>query len=120
MALAAVNITVGQSLGGGQYSTTVKGASVPDFATGTTDLATVSDDVATLVADGASPTQAHVNTLNTDFTAFSTSYTAITTAISGDVTIIWDASTITHRNQLRAALLKIMQAVEGGYGGLVE
>jgi len=106
MALAAVNITLGQSLGDGRYSVAVKGGSVPDFATVTTD-------VATLVADGVSPTQAHVNTLNTD-------YTALTAAINGDLTVLWDGATFTKRNQLRAALKAVLAAVEGGYGGLAE
>lgn len=118
MALAAVNVTIGQSLGGGGYSSSIKSGSAPDFATVTTDMATVSTDVTTLVADGASPTQGHVTTLNTDFTALNTAYTALKAAIAGDVTIIWDGSTITGRNQLRAALRAALQAVEGGYGGL--
>jgi len=106
MALAAVNITIGQSLGGGAYSSTIKRGSAPNFTS-------VTADVATLVADGASPTQGHVNTLNTD-------YTALAAAITGDVSVIWDGSTITSRNQLRAALRKVIEAVNGGFGGLSE
>lgn len=106
MALAAVNITVGQSIGGGAYNSSVKGGSIPGFAA-------VTADVATLVADGASPTQAHVTTLNTD-------YTALAAAINGDVTIIWNGSVVTSRNQLRHALLAAIKAVEGGYGALSE
>jgi len=106
MALAAVNITVGQSLGGGAYSSSVKGGSIPNFAT-------VTADVATLVADGASPTQAHVTTLNTD-------YTALAASINGDVTVVWNSAVVTSRNQLRAALIAALKAVEGGYGGLSE
>lgn len=104
MALASVKITIGQSLGSGNYSATIKGAGVPP-------LASVVSDTATLVADGISPTQAHVTTLNTDVTA-------LNSALSGDVVIVWDGSTITSRPQLRAALLLALQAVEGGYGGL--
>lgn len=106
MALAAVNITVGQSLGGGLYSSAIKGGSIPNFSA-------VTADVATLVGDGASPTQAHVNTLNTD-------YTALAGAINGDVTVIWNGAVVTSRNQLRAALLAALKAVDGGYGGLSE
>ncbi len=118
MALAAVNITVGQSLGDGRYNSSIKGGATPDFATATTDMATVSADVATLVADGATPTQGHVNTLNTDFAAVNTAYTALAAAIGSDVTVVWDASTITSRNQLRAALQAALTAVDGGLGGL--
>lgn len=106
MALAAVNLTIGQSLGDGRYSASIKGGSIPNFSAVTTD-------VATLVADAASPTQAHVTTLNTD-------YAALAAAITGDVTVIWNGATITHRNQLRHVLLTLMKAVEGGYGGLAE
>ena len=144
MALAAVNITVGQSLGDGKYSSAIKSASVPvlttlatvatDIATVNTDMTTVTANVATLVADGATPTQGHVNTLNTNFTTLSTDVTALGTAITaasaaattltnalnGDVMVVWDGSTITHRNQLRHALLVALRAVEGGYGGLAE
>ena len=120
MALAAVNITIGQSLGGGVYNSSVKGGSVPSFATVTTDMATVSADVASLVADGASPTQGHVTTLTTDFSALNTAYTALKPAISGDVSIVWDGSVITSRNQLRAALHAALAAIDGGYGGLSE
>lgn len=120
MSLAAVNVTIGQSLGGGAYSSSVKGGSVPNFATVTTDMATVSADVATLVSDGASPTQGHVNTLNTDFAALNTAYTALAGAINGDVTVVWNGAVITSRNQLRAALQAALRAVNGGYGGLSE
>lgn len=106
MALAAVNITIGQSLGSGRYVATPKGGSAPDFATVTTN-------VATLVADAASPTQAHVTTLNTN-------YTALAAAINGDVTLVWNTTNITTRNQMRSALLAALKMVDGGYGGLAE
>lgn len=106
MAFGAVKITIGQSLGGGDYSTSVKGGAVPN-------LAAVVTDTATLVADGASPTQGHVTTLNTDVTA-------LNNAMAGDVVVVWDGSTITSRRQLRAALRAALKAVEGGYGGLAE
>lgn len=118
MALGAVKITIGQSLGGGEYSATIKGGAAPDIGTTTTDLATVSTDVATLVADGASPTQGHVTTLNTDLAALNTAYTALTAALGGDVVVIWDGSKITSRRQLRAALRRALEAAESGYGGL--
>lgn len=118
MALAAINVTIGQSLGGGAYSSSVKSNSVPDFSGATTDLSTVSDDVATLVADGASPTQAHVTTLNTDFTAFSASYTSLAASINGDVTVVWDTTVITSIAQLRAAIERALIGARNGIGGL--
>lgn len=196
MALAAINITIGQSLGGGNYSSSVKGASVPNFSVVTTDTATLIADnvavtpvenavatletdvaalvaanvavtpvenaVATLEADGATPTQAHVtalrgvwdtlsaactthngdaNTVNSDKTALRSAWNTLSAActthnsdantantvattlsgtINGDVSIIWNGSTITHRNQLRQALRTALAAVEAGYGGLGE
>lgn len=134
MALAAINITIGQSLGDGAYSSVIKGASVPNISAVTTDATTVATDLAavvaddaTLVADGATPTQAHVTTLdghvttlNTDYTALNTAITALAAAIVGDVSIIWNGATVTHRNQLRAALRKALEAAAAGYGGLAE
>lgn len=106
MALAAVKITVGQSLGGGGYSLSIKGGSAPN-------ISAVVSDTATLVSDGASPTQGHVNTLNTDVTA-------LNAALAGDVVLMWDGSVVTKRAQLRAALHAALRAVEAGYGGLAE
>lgn len=106
MALAAVNITIGTAFANGSYGPSVKGGAAPSFAA-------VTADVATLVADGASPTQAHVTTLNTD-------YTALAAAINGDVSVVWDTTKITHRNQLRAALTRALHAVESGIGALAE
>lgn len=104
MALGAVRVTVRQSLGGGAHSTSPNGGGAPD-------IATVVANTATLVADGASPTQAHVTALNT-------SVTALNSAVAGHVVVIWDASVVTSRTQLRAALMEALRAVEGGYGGL--
>lgn len=104
MALAAIKVTIGQSLGGGQYNASIGAGTVPDFAT-------VTADVATLVADGATPTQGHVNTLNTD-------YTALAAATSADVVLIFDAAVVTNQNQLKAALQKILLAAASGIGGL--
>lgn len=106
MALAAVKITVGQSLGEGRHRTSTKGGAVPD-------IATVVANTATLVADGVSPTQAHVNTLNTNVTA-------LNNALAGHVVVMWDASVVTTRNQLRRALEHALQSVKEGYGGLSE
>lgn len=144
MALAAVKITVGTDLGGGQYGSSINGGSVPNIATAVTDVATLVADnvavtpvenaVATLEADGATPTQAHVtalrgvwNTLsaactahNGDANAMNVDVTAINAALSGDVVVIWNGSVVTHRNQLRAALRLALRAVDGGIGGLAE
>lgn len=148
MALAAIKLTVGQSLGDGRYGTVIKGASVPAVSTTQTDVAAaktaaalavadaaaVAAAVAALVADGASPTQAHVTTLNSAWgtlnadisaanTAAGTAKTDadnLATAFSGDVTITWDASVVTHRNQMRHALHVALRAIEAGYGSLAE
>ena len=104
MALASVQITVGQSLGNGQFSTTIKGAAVPP-------LSTVVANKDTLVSDGASPTQGHVNTLNTNLTALNASF-------AGHVVVVWDDAVITNRRQMRVALQKALEAIESGYGGL--
>jgi hypothetical protein len=120
MALAAVNIRIGTAFADGTYKPSTSGASIPSFASVTTNLATVSTDVATLVSDGASPTQGHVNTLNTDLGVLNTAYSALTAGITGDIVLIWNGSTVTHRNQMRAAILHLLRAIEGGYGGLAE
>jgi hypothetical protein len=106
MAFNSVNIKLGQSLGDGRYATSIQGSGVPDFAT-------VTANVATLVADGATPTQAHVNTLNTN-------YTPTVAAITGDVSIVWDATKVTDLNHLRAALDAALFHAKSGYGGLHE
>lgn len=104
MALAAVQITVGQSLGNGHFATTIKGAAIPP-------LSTVIANKDTLVADGASPTQGHVNTLSTNLAA-------LNAALAGHVVVIWDGAVITSRPQLRVAIKAALEAVEAGYGGL--
>lgn len=104
MALAAVKLTVLQSLGNGAYSVTTKGGSVPN-------IAAVVTDTATLVADGASPTQGHVTTLNTDVSA-------LNSALAGDVVVMWDGAVVTTKAQMRVALRHALQAIDAGYGGL--
>jgi hypothetical protein len=116
MAQAAINVTIGQSLGGGRYSSKIKNSTVPSAPSTTT----VTADVATLVADGASPTQAHVTTLNADYTTLTTAITGLNAAIAGDVTLIWDTGTITSLNQLRHALSELSKLASSGYGGLAE
>lgn len=108
MALAAVKITIGTSLANGDYDPSVGGASVPDIATILTDI---TDALA--AAGGAHDSTPEITTVQTDAVA-------LTDAITGDVVVIWDDSTITHRNQLRAALRRALLAVEGGFGGLAE
>jgi hypothetical protein len=106
MALAAIKLTVRQSLGDGAYSVVTKGGSVPS-------IAAVVTDTTTLVADAASPTQAHVTTLNTDVAA-------LNTALSGDVVVMWDGAVVTSRKQMRVALRHALHALDAGYGGLAE
>lgn len=117
MALASISIAVKQLLGNNHYGTLISQSAVPVAPS----VTTVAADVATLVADGASPTQGHVTTLNTDWTALSAAITAYNAASNtGDVTILWNGSTITHRGQMRSALTRALQAIEAGYGGLAE
>jgi hypothetical protein len=116
MALSGINITIGQSLGDGQYNSSLKGASAPVYL----DTTAVDADVTQLVTDAGSPTQDHVNTLATDWSTLSIASTALTAAITGDVSVQWNSATITKRNQLLAALRKVITAVKGGYGGLAE
>jgi len=106
MALSAVKIGVGQTIGGGRYTGEITGASAPD-------IASVVSATATLVADAASPTQAHVTTLNA-------AVTPLNAALTGNVVVMWDTSVITKRNQLREALRRALHAVDGGFGALSE
>jgi hypothetical protein len=116
MARKSINLTLGQSLGGGKYSSSVASSDVPSFPATTT----VAADVATLVADGASPTQAHVTTLNSDWGTLNTAVAAVSTAISSDMSVVWDNAKITNLNQLRAALNAALLHAQSGYGGLAE
>ena len=126
MALHAVNVSVGANLGDGKYSITPKNSSLP--VVGTTTATT--DNAATLTAINAmgaltgysaltgaaaalAAAQAAKATVDTDIAALSLS-------IGADVSVIWDGTTITHRQQLRAALEHALFLVKSGYGGLAE
>lgn len=84
-------------------------------AINTVATTTVAADVATLVADGATPTQAHVTTLNTDWAALLAGTGAVPArqhAVLSFDTTKWTRTT------LRQALRALLNAVEGGAGGL--
>ena len=108
MALQTVNITIGQSLGGGLYSSTVIGGGVSDTTTILADITT-----ALGLAGGAHDSTPELTTIQTDAVA-------LTGSLTGDLSITWNDATITTRNALRAGLLKALEAVNGGYGGLSE
>lgn len=107
MANVALTVTILHAVPNGGYS--IGNGSIADPNATAPATTTVAADVATLVADGASPTQAHVTTLNTDWgtflTAFNT-YKAGVGALTADVTLMFNPSTVTNMNQLRAALRK--------------
>lgn len=108
MANAAVKITVGASLGGGDYNSIIAGATVPDLATILTDITTALGN-----AGGSFDS-------TNDITAIQTDAVALTGAIDADVAVVWNDVTVTNRRQLRAALLLVLKAVDAGYGGLAE
>jgi hypothetical protein len=116
MARKSVNVKLGQSLGNGRWSSSVKSSDVPSFPS----TATVAADVATLVSDGATPTQGHVTTLNTDWGVLNTAAANVSSAVTGDVSLVWDASVVTSLNALRHAVAVAIRLAEGGYGGLSE
>lgn len=110
MALKAVNIKIGQSIGEGRYSATNAGGSLP-VPTLTTLLADIAAAIA--AAGGSHDSTTELTTIQTDANALVLSQTA-------DVSIVWDGTTITKRNQLREALKLALKAVDSGYGGLAE
>lgn len=110
MAFAAVKILVKQALADGRYSLSDKGASAPDATTILTDI-TAALAVTAIAGDPTSTTAV---------TLVQTDATALIATFNGDVNVIWNTSTVTHRNQLRKALLRALELVNGGYGGLAE
>lgn len=110
MALKAVNIVVGASLGEGRYSLSAKGGALP-FPT----LTTLSADITAAIAAAGS---SHDST--TEITTIQTDVANLALAQTADVAVIWDGTTITKRNQLRAALREALRMVESGLGGLAE
>ena len=104
MAYRAINVNIGGPLTDGRYTANINSGSAPD-------LASVVADTAVLVADGAAPTQGHVNTLNGHVGP-------LNAAIVGDVTIMWNTSTVTSINQLKAVFAAALAAAQGGQGGL--
>lgn len=120
MALAALKITVGQSLGGGVYNTSVQAGHAPDNATILTEIATALTDItaALAVAAGDHDSTPEIETVEVDVEAIELSATALTTLLGANVTVSYDAEVVTTKNQLRAALRAALQAIESGYGGL--
>lgn len=142
MARRAVTVTLGASLGEGRFNSTAAHskpasvdvtAAVSDLSTLTTNVATaqgtletnVVNAVAVLVADGALPTQGHVDTLNTAWGLLKTAIDALSTAAvsadltavaadeAGDVVIDWNATNVTTKNGLRAAIKSALVVVDG-------
>lgn len=124
MALTAVNVSVGVSLGEGRYELAHVANSLPTKST--TTLST--DNAATLTAINAmgaltgysaltgaaaalAAAQAAKATVDTDIAA-------LTLTLTSDVCVVWNQSTVTNKNQLRAALRSILKQVDGGLGGL--
>lgn len=108
MANAAIKITVGALLDGGDYDSVIGGATVPDIATILTDITTALGN-----AGGSFDS-------TNDITAIQTDAVALTGAIDSDVAVVWDGAVVTNRRQLRAALELALKAVDAGYGGLDE
>ncbi len=109
MAVSAVGVTLGASLGEGKYNSRAAPANADPAAAvaavGAAEIP-VAAAVAVLVADGASPTQAHVNTLNSAHTTLAAAIAAAATAAPGtaNLTVSVDLAVVTTRNALRAAL----------------
>lgn len=126
MTIQAVNIKVGQSLGEGRYSSSVKGAALPapTLATLSAAITTALTDITAALAvpniSGDPTSVTAVTLVQTDVTAIQTAANALVLALSSDVSVAWDGSTVTHRNQLREALRVALKAVESGYGTLAE
>lgn len=108
MAFVAAKATVNQALPEGHYNIDTQSVG----GSGAVSTTAVATDVATLVADGASPTQAHVTTLNTDWGTLLAAINA-SNAVSGNVSIQYDASVVTTKNQLREAVRALMVFLEG-------
>lgn len=106
MALQAIKITIGQALGGGTYNASIAGGSAPD-------IATILTDITTALGNASGSTDS-----TDDITVVQTDATALTGAINADLTVVWNTSTITTQNQLKAALQKALLAAASGIGGL--
>lgn len=72
---------------------------------------TATADMATLVADGASPTQAHVTAMNTAFGTFVGPVNSL--HVANLVSVVFDSTTITTMNQLKAALKNLELQIRG-------
>lgn len=112
-----ITATLNQAIPGGGYSVSNGTIANPNGTAPATT--TVAANVATLVADGASPTQGHVTTLNTNWGTFLTAYTAYVggvAALTADVTLMFNPSTVTTMNQIRASLREFERVCAGRLG----
>lgn len=93
MARRGFGVTVGQSLGDGQYPVSDTGSD------GGTALAAA---IAVLVADAEAPTEAHVTTANAAHTVFITPHVVVT----------YDTTAVTTMNQLKRALDAVLRRAQ--------
>lgn len=116
MAVDAVGVTLGTSLGEGRYnSISAPSGGDPAAAIAAVEAAEVdvAAAVAVLVADGATPTQAHVTTLDAAHTVLAAAITSlVTVAGSANLTISVDTSVIDTRNKLHAAVAAALKFLE--------
>lgn len=107
MAIQALKITLGPSLGaGGGYA--AQGATTSQPANAST--AATEATVATLEADGASPTQAHVTALRAAWDAYVTAAGLLTAAPTGNLVVLYDDAVITDGNRFASALREALNA----------
>lgn len=106
MAVSAVVVTLGGSLGEGQYN------SKHSFTTPiVADSTAFEAALATLVADGATPTQAHVTAVNSAWTTLKTAKVAYETATAGNLVVLVDAAVLTTSNAAKWALKRALQGL---------
>lgn len=110
MALAAINVSIGQSLGNGNYNVGFKNGTLP-----APTLTTLSADItaALLVAAADHDSTPELTTIQTDANSLVLAMTS-----GADVSVTWNGVTITLKNQLKAALRKVIAELDNGYGGL--
>jgi uncharacterized membrane protein len=117
MAVSAIKVTLGTSLGEGKFNSATSYPADPVVtAAAVPSTAAVAAAVAALVADGATPTQAHVTTLNTAWgtllTAITTYETAVQSSASGNLVILIDTAVITTSNAVKWAISQALQAAK--------
>lgn len=108
MAVSAVVVTLGGSLGEGQYNSS-HSYTVPTVASATAFEAAL----ATLVADGASPTQAHVTAVNNAYTTIKAAKLAYDAATAGNLVVLVDTAVLTTSNAVNWAVKRALRALAG-------